>query len=297
VKVAVTGSSGLIGSALLPALAAAGHSTVRVVRSRAEPGDVGWDPTTSSIDVAGLAGVDAIVHLAGESIASRWTERRKQQILESRVAGTRLVAETAARLDPPPRVLLCASAIGIYGNRGDETLTESSARGDGFLADVVDAWEAAAAPARDAGVRVVHLRQGLVLSRRGGALARLLLPFRLGLGGRVGGGDQWWSWIALDDVTAIYVRLLELTLSGPVNVVAPEPARNRDFVRELGRALHRPAALPLPAFAVRLLLGEMGEELLLASQRVVPAALEAERFEFGCRTLADGLASALTPPS
>jgi uncharacterized protein len=297
VKVAVTGSSGLIGSALLPALAAAGHSTVRVVRSRAVPGDVGWDPTTSSIDAAGLAGVDAIVHLAGESIASRWTERRKQQILESRVAGTRLVAETAARLDPPPRVLLCASAIGIYGNRGDETLTESSARGDGFLADVVDAWEAAAAPARDAGVRVVHLRQGLVLSRRGGALARLLLPFRLGLGGRVGGGAQWWSWIALDDVTAIYVRLLGLTLSGPVNVVAPEPARNRDFVRELGRALHRPAALPLPAFAVRLLLGEMGEELLLASQRVVPAALEAERFEFGCRTLADGLASALTPPS
>jgi uncharacterized protein (TIGR01777 family) len=293
VKVAVTGSSGLIGSALLPALGAAGHAAVRLVRGQPGPGELGWDPAGGSIDAAGLSGVDAIVHLAGETIGARWSKERKRRILESRVAGTQLVAETAARLEPPPGVLLCASGIDSYGNRGDEVLTEASPRGEGFLADVVEAWEAAAAPARDAGIRVVHLRQGIVLSRQGGALARLLLPFRLGLGGRIGDGDQWWSWVAMDDVTAAYVRLLELPVSGPVNLVAPEPARNRDFAKALGHALHRPAALPFPSFAVKLLLGEMGEELLLASKRVLPVALEAQGFEFRVRTLADGLAGAL----
>jgi uncharacterized protein len=295
VKVAVTGSSGLIGSALLPALDAAGHSSLRLVRREPGRDEVRWDPGAGSIDAAGLTGVAAIVHLAGESIASRWSKTRKRRILESRVAGTRLVAETAARLEPKPRVLLCASAMGIYGNRGDDVLTEASPRGDGFLADVVEAWEAAAAPAREAGIRVVHLRHGLVLSCRGGALARLLLPFRLGLGGRVGGGDQWWSWVAMEDVTTAYVRLLELELSGPVNVVAPEPARNRDFAKALGHALHRPAVLPFPSPAVRMLLGEMGEELLLTSKRLLPAALEAHGYAFRCRTLAEGLASALAP--
>jgi uncharacterized protein (TIGR01777 family) len=293
VKVAVTGSSGLIGSALIPALGATGHATLRLVRRQPGPGEVRWDPAAGSIDAPGLAGVDAIVHLAGENIGARWSAKRKQAILESRVAGTRLVAETAARLDPPPDVLLCASAMGLYGSRGDEILTETSPRGTGFLADVVAAWEAAAAPAREAGIRVVHLRHGLVLSRHGGALARLLLPFRLGLGGRVGGGEQWWSWVALEDVTAAYLSLLERPLSGPLNLAAPEPVRNCDFVKELGRALRRPAVLPFPAFAVRTLLGEMGEELLLASQRILPAALEEGGFEFRCRTLADGLASAL----
>jgi uncharacterized protein (TIGR01777 family) len=293
VKVAVTGSSGLIGSALLPALAAAGHEPVPMVRREPRRGELRWDPAAGSIDHAGLTGAGAIVNLAGESIAARWTEGRKRRILESRVAGTRLIAEAAARLDPQPSVLLCASAVGFYGNRPDDELTEASAKGDGFLADVVEAWEAAAEPARDAGIRVVHLRHGLVLSRRGGALARLLLPFRLGLGGRVGSGDQWWSWVAMEDVTAAYVSLLELPLSGPVNVVAPEPARNRDFVKALGRALHRPAALPFPSVAVRSVLGEMGAELLLSGQHVLPAALETNGFDFRCRTLAAGLESAL----
>jgi uncharacterized protein len=293
VKVAVTGSSGLIGSALLPALAAAGHEPVPLVRGVPRPGEVRWDPATGSIDGAGLAGAGAIVNLAGETIAARWTETRKRRILESRVAGTRLIAETAARLEPKPGVLLCASAVGFYGSRGDEELTETSAKGAGFLADVVEAWEAAAEPAREAGIRVVHLRHGLVLSRHGGALARLLLPFRLGLGGRVGSGDQWWSWIAMEDVTAVYVSLLELQLSGPVDLVAPEPARNRDFVKALGRALHRPAAVPFPSLAVRAVLGEMGEELLLSGQRVLPVALETHGFEFRCRTLAAGLECAL----
>ena len=293
-KVAVTGSSGLIGSALLPALAAAGHEPVPMVRNDARPGELRWDPATGAIDDAGLAGTDAIVNLAGESIAARWTEDRKRRILESRVAGTKLIAETAARLEPKPSVLLCASAVGFYGSRGDDELTETSAKGDGFLAAVVGAWEAAAQPARDAGIRVVHLRHGLVLSQRGGALARLLLPFRLGLGGRVGSGDQWWSWVAMEDVTAAYVSLLELPLSGPVNLVAPEPARNRDFVKSVGRALHRPAVLPFPSLAVRAVLGEMGVALLLASQRALPAALETGGLEFRCRTLSEGLESALS---
>jgi uncharacterized protein (TIGR01777 family) len=190
-------------------------------------------------------------------------------------------------------VLVCASAIGIYGSRGDAVLTEESERGEGFLADVVAAWESAADPAREAGIRVVHARQGLVLSRRGGALERLLLPFRVGLGGPVGPGDQWWSWIAIDDVVGAYLHLLDHEVAGPVNVVAPEPVRNRDFVKALGRALHRPAFAPFPAFAVRGLLGVRGEELLLASPRVVPAALEASGYAMRHRSVDEGIASAL----
>lgn len=294
-KVAVTGSSGLIGSALLTALRGAGHESLRVVRHEpGEPDQVKWDPAAGTIDAAALAGVDAIVHLAGYNLGSRWTDSMKRRILESRTAGTRLIAETAARSEPKPSVIVCASAVGFYGNRGDDDLTEASPRGDGFLADVVEAWEAAAQPARDAGIRVVHLRQGLVLSRRGGALQRLLLPFRLGLGGRVGSGEQWWSWVAMDDVTGAYLHALEHPVSGAVNLVAPELVRNREFVQTLGRALHRPALAPFPAFAVRLVLGEMGEELLLSSQRVLPVALEASGYEIRHRALADALAAVLS---
>jgi uncharacterized protein (TIGR01777 family) len=294
VKVAVTGSSGLIGSALVPALREAGHEALRVVRREPRaPDEIGWDPDAGTIDTAGLAGVDAVVHLAGATIGARWTQSRKRAILESRTKSTALLAETLNRLEPRPAVLVCASAIGFYGDRGDEVLGEESDRGPGFLSDVVVAWETAAQPARDAGIRVVNLRQGLVLSRRGGALGRLLLPFRLGLGGPVGGGDQWWSWVAMDDVTGAYLHALEHPLGGVVNLVSPEPVRNRDFVKALGRALHRPAVTPFPAFAVRTLLGEMGEELLLASQRVVPTALEAGGYAIRRRTLADALESTL----
>jgi len=293
-KVAVTGSSGLIGSALLPELTNAGHDAVRVVRRRPVGRDeVAWDPAAGTISSDALAGIDAVIHLAGYNLGTRWTESKKRAILESRTGGTRLIAETVAQLDPRPRVLVCASAIGFYGDRGDEVLTEASAKGEGFLADVVEAWEAAAQPARDVGVRVVHLRQGLVLSREGGALGRLLLPFRLGLGGPVGGGDQWWSWVAMEDVTGAYLHALTSELSGPVNVVAPGATRNRDFVKALGRALHRPAVAPFPAFAVRMLLGEMGDELLLSSHRIFPAALEAGGYAVRRRELADALAHVL----
>jgi uncharacterized protein len=293
-RIAVTGASGLVGSALVPELAAEGHEILTLVRhAAAGPGEVAWDPVAGTVDDEQLAGVEAIVHLAGFNLGTRWTSSSKKQILSSRVDGTRIVAEAAARLAPKPSVLLCASAIGYYGERGDEILTEAAPRGAGFLADVVEAWEAAAQPARDAGVRVVHLRQGLVLSAGGGALGRLLLPFRVGLGGPVGPGRQWWSWVAMEDVVRAYVHALGRPVAGPLNVTAPEPARNREFVRALGRALHRPAFAPFPAFAVRTLLGEMGEELVLTSQRVLPAALEADGFEFRQRALAGALASLL----
>ena len=291
-RIAVTGASGLIGSALLPELRAAGHDVITLVRRtpRAD-GEVGWDPQAGTVDEAGLAGVDAIVHLAGFNLGTRWTNAKKRLILDSRVGGTRLIAETSARLDPRPAALVCASAIGFYGERGDDVLTETEPRGAGFLAEVVEAWEAAAEPARDAGIRVVSLRQGLVLSRHGGALARLVTPFRLGLGGPVGSGRQWWSWIALEDVVRAYLHVLEHPLAGPLNVTAPEPARNRELVKALGRALHRPALAPFPALAVEVLLGEMGRELLLTSQRVVPTGLTDGGFDFRQPSLDGALAS------
>ncbi len=288
----MTGSSGLIGSALVPALRAAGHEPLRLVRRPARAADeVRWSPE-EPLDTGALAGVEAIVHLAGESIDGRWTERRRRAILESRTHGTRRVAEAAAALEPRP-VLLCASAMGIYGDRGDEELADGAPRGEGFLADVVEAWEAAADPARAAGARVVHLRHTVVLSRRGGALARLLLPFRLGLGGPVGNGRQWWSWIALEDLVGVYLYALSEPLEGPVNAAAPEPVRNREFARALGRALHRPAVAPLPAFVVRAVFGEMGRELLLTSKRVLPARLQASGYAFSHRTLDAALAHEL----
>jgi uncharacterized protein (TIGR01777 family) len=273
-KLALSGASGLIGSALAPALRDAGHEVITLVRGEAVgPGEARWDPRAGTIDRPALAGVEAIVHLAGENIGRRWTRKTRERVLGSRVDGTRLLAEAAAALEPRPAALVCASAVGYYGDRGDEVLTEHSSRGSGFLADVVDAWERAAEPARAAGIRTVHLRHG-------GALQKLLTPFKLGLGGRVGSGRQWWSWVGLEDVVRSYLFALDHELEGPVNVSAPGIVTNRELTSALGRALHRPTVFPLPALAVKALFGQMGEEMLLGGQRTEPAALTAAGFAF-----------------
>ncbi len=283
-RIAVTGSSGLIGTRLAAFLAACGHHVRRVVRRPPDPDadEISWDPTTGRIDAAALEGVDCVVHLAGESIAAgRWTQARKDAIRTSRVAGTRLLSETLAKLAKPPRTLIAASAIGYYGDRGDETLTEDSPPGTGFLADVCRQWEAATEPAKQAGIRVVNLRIGVVLSAVGGALAKMLTPFKLGLGGVVGSGRQYMSWITLDDlVAAVHHLIVTDDVSGPVNAVSPNPVTNREFTKTLGGVLHRPTILPLPAPVVRLLFGEMGQALLLAGTRAVPTKLQAAGFEF-----------------
>jgi uncharacterized protein (TIGR01777 family) len=296
-RVAVTGATGLVGSAVVPVLRAAGHRVDRVSRQPPRPGttDIQWDPAGGRLDPRALEGVDAVVHLAGQSIAAgRWTAAAKARIRDSRVGGTRLVAETMARLDRPPRALVSASAVGYYGDRGDEPLTEDSAPGAGFLADVARAWEAAADPARAAGIRVVHPRLGVVLAGQGGALAQMALPFRLGLGGVIGSGRQYWSWIALADAVRVVELALALdSLAGAVNAVAPAPATNREFTRVLGRVLARPTLVPLPAPAVRLLMGEMGQALLLASVRVLPRRLERAGFGFRHPDLEGALRAAL----
>jgi uncharacterized protein (TIGR01777 family) len=265
----------------VPALEAAGHEVVRLVRREPQaPDELEWSPDAGTIDVAGLAGVEAFVGLSGENVGQRWTDKRKAEIRQSRVASAGVLARTAAGLDPRPAVFVSAGGTGIYGDRGDEILTEESSLGAGFLADVGRAWEAAAEPARAAGIRVVNFRHGIVLAREGGALARLLTPFKLGVGGRVGSGRQWWAWVALDDVVNAYGFVLEKDISGPVNLTAPNPATNEQFVKALGRALGRPTVLPLPAVAVRIAFGEMGEAMLLEGQRVLPARLLDAGFEF-----------------
>jgi hypothetical protein len=281
-RISVTGSSGLIGSALVPFLTAQGHEVGRVVRSTTAAGAWRWDPGAGHVDAGAVNGKDAVVHLAGETIAAgRWSAARKARIRDSRVRGTRVVAEAVARADPRPKALLCASAMGFYGDRGDERLTEASAPGRGFLSEVSREWEEACAPARDQGVRVVNLRFGIVLSPAGGALAKMLLPFRLGAGGVVGSGKQWWSWVALDDVVgAIRHALVTAGLSGPLNVAAPSPVTNAEFTRTLGRVLARPTLFPVPVFAARLAFGEMADALLLASARVVPERLQQTGYVF-----------------
>ncbi|MBI3092392.1 MAG: TIGR01777 family protein [Candidatus Tectomicrobia bacterium] len=282
-KVAVSGSTGLIGSALVPLLARAGDEVVRLVRGQAKaPAEVAWDPGAGSVDTAGLAGVEGVVHLAGESIGEgKWTPQKKERIKASRVQGTRLLSEALARLEPRPRVLVCASAIGYYGDRGEETMTEASPAGRGFLAEVSQAWEAAAQAALQAGLRVVHLRFGFVLSAAGGAFPRMLLPFKMGVGGVIGPGKQYVSWISIDDaVRVIQHALTTHALRGPVNAVAPQPVTNAEFTKTLGRVLSRPTFFPLPAFAVRLMFGEMADALLLASTRVEPARLLATGYAF-----------------
>lgn len=291
--VGITGATGLIGSALAERLSTEGHEVRRLVRRTAQtPGEVAWDPVAGTVDLDALAGADAIVHLAGASIERRWTAARKEAVLRSRVDGTGTIARAVAALEGRP-ALLCASGMGFYGSRGDEILTEESSRGTGFLADVVVAWEAAAQPARDAGARVVSFRHGIVLSRQGGALPKLLTPFRLGVGGRVGSGAQWWSWISLEDAVSAYVHALGSELEGPVNATAPEPVTNAAFVKALGKALHRPTMLPLPSLAVKAAFGEMGRELLLEGQRGLPARLLEDGFAFRHPTVAEAFAAAL----
>jgi uncharacterized protein (TIGR01777 family) len=292
-RIAVSGASGLVGSALIPALAADGHATLRLVRGAAlAPDEIMWSPDAGAIAPGALDGVDAVVHLAGEGIAAkRWSDEQKRRIVDSRVKGTRLVAETMAKLATKSSVLVCASAVGFYGPRGDEELDETSASGAGFLAETCRAWEAAADPARAAGVRVVHLRFGVVLSAKGGALAKMLTPFKMGLGGPLGSGVQWMSWISLDDaVGAIRHALATPALVGPANAVAPNPVTNAEFTKALGRALHRPTIFPMPAFAARLAFGEMADELLLTGQRVLPRRPLATGCEFRDPTLVGALA-------
>jgi len=294
--VLVTGSHGLVGSALVPALAARGDRVLKLVRGMgpvqaATPHEIVWDPAAGTIDVGRLAGVDAVIHLAGENIsAGRWTRARKARIRDSRVRGTRLLAETVAALPHPPRVLLAASATGYYGDRGAEILSEDSSPGTGFLADVCREWEAAVEPARRAGIRVVSMRSGVVLSPVGGMLAQVRPVFRLGLGGRLGSGRQYLSWIAIDDLVGAVLHLLaDASAAGPVNTVAPGPVTNAEFTQALGRALSRPALFAIPAPVLRAMFGEMADGALLASTRAEPARLLASGYQFQWRDVAGAL--------
>lgn len=280
-RIAITGATGFIGTRLVAALEGNGHVVRRLTRRPRRPSDVTFDPARRVLDPQALEGIDAVVHLAGEPLAQRWTAEARRRIRESRVQGTRLVAETIASLATKPRVLVSGSAVGVYGDRGDELLTEASPLGSDFLADVVREWEAAAEPARAAGVRVVHPRMGMVLDRGGGALARMLLPFRLGVGGPTGSGRQWTSWISLHDAVAALRRLVDDDrLRGPVNVVGPAPVTNREFTRTLGRVLGRPTLIPTPPLALRLVYREMADATLLASQRAIPDVLQRNGFTF-----------------
>ncbi len=283
-KVLLTGSTGLVGSALVSALVADGDQVFRMVRrpAAAAANEVSWNPSFGVLDSASVDGFDAIVHLAGESIAAgRWTPERKRRIADSRVRATKLLVSALAGAKKPPKVLITASAIGYYGDRGDELLHEDSPSGSGFLPDLCRQWEEAARAASESGIRVVTPRIGIVMSRNGGALARMLFPFRLGLGGKIGSGKQYMSWITLDDlVNAIRHMLRDPGLDGPVNAVSPQPVTNREFTRALARALSRPAIFPLPAFAARLAFGEMADGLLLASARVEPGRLKKAGYRF-----------------
>ena len=288
-NVLVSGASGLIGSALVPLLRSDGHDVVRLERGggRCDTGSVSWDPQTGTLDRTRLTGIEAVVHLAGENIANgRWSRDKKIRIRSSRVDATHLLARTLAELDPPPQTLIAASAIGYYGDRGGAVLDEDSTPGGDFLAEVCREWEAATQPAAEGGIRVVNLRFGVVLSPIGGALATMLTPFRFGVGGPVGTGRQYLSWIAIDDaLDAIRFALATPGLSGPVNAVSPNPVTSAEFARALGRVLSRPALLPLPAVAARLLFGEMADALLLSSTRVTPKRLLHAGFQFRFREL------------
>ena len=292
-RVLVSGASGLIGSGLVPYLAARGHTVVRLVRRGSD--GVAWDPARRTIDRAGLGGSDAVIHLSGESVLGRWTAAKQAAIRSSRVDTTAFLAATLASLEQRPRVLVSASAVGFYGDRGDETLTEDSAPGSGLLADVSRAWEAATEPAARAGIRTVQLRIGLPLTAAGGLLRQLLLPFRLGLGGPIGRGAQWWSWIAFEDLLSLLAFALDTpSLAGPVNATAPSPATNRDFARALGRVLGRPAVLPLPPAVLRLAFGAAAANgALLTGARVLPARARAAGFRFAYPDLDAALRRAL----
>jgi len=291
-KILISGAHGLVGTALMKSLEPEGHEVFRLVRyAPSSDAEIEWSPDRYSIALARIEGFDAVVNLAGESIAEgRWTEDKKQRIRESRVKGTKLLGDALANLTNPPKTFICASAIGYYGNRGDEILTETSAPGDDFLAEVCVEWEKATALATEKGIRVLNTRFGVILDAHGGALAKMLPPFRAGLGGKIGSGKQWMSWLALDDVVgALKFALTNEALSGPVNFVAPNPVRNAEFTKALGKALSRPTLFPIPAFGVRLLFGEMGEALLLAGQRVAPKRLMTEGYQFQYSQLDEAL--------
>lgn len=290
-KIVITGASGLLGSALAERLKQAGHQVAGYSMPRYD--GKGTDEILP-LDSSAFEGADAVVHLAGENVAGKWTAAKKRRIWNSRILGTQALAETLAGLDRPPRVLVSASATGAYGDRGDELLTEESARGRGFFADLTQEWEGATQPAKDAGIRVVLPRLGVVLAKGGGALARMLLPFKLGVGGMIGTGAQYWSWISLEDAVAFLMRALqEEDISGVYNLVSPQPLTNAEFTKTLGDVLHRPTLLPVPAFALRLVYGEMVDEALLSSVRVMPARLQQLGFQFNHPELRGALKAAL----
>jgi uncharacterized protein len=298
-RVAVTGSTGLIGSALTAHLRAGGHEVVPVVRRPPSVGEIGWDPAAGTVDAAAFAGIDAVVHLAGAGIGDRrWTDAYKREILESRTRSTNLLCEAISSIDGGPRRLLSGSAIGFYGARGDEELDEASTRGTGFLADVVVDWESSAAMAVAAGISVAYLRTGIVLSAEGGALKKQLPLFKLGLGGRFGDGKQWQSWISITDEVRAIEHLLTSDLTGPVNLTAPAPVTGAEFATTLGAVLHRPAKLPVPGFGPKLVLGgELATALLLSGQRVLPTALQADGFTFEHPDLESALRALLGRPA
>jgi uncharacterized protein len=299
-NVAVTGASGLVGSALVPALAEVGHHPIRLVRGRRGGADaVRWDPAAGTIDAAGLEGIDAVVHLAGAGIGDkRWTDARKREILESRLQGTTLLAETLAGLSDKPAVLVSASGTDFYGSDHNQVFTEDSPSGEGFISEVCQAWEGATAAAADAGIRVVRIRSGAILSADGGLLKRLLLPFKLGLGGRVGSGNQYLSWIAIDDHVGAVLHLLTADVAGPVNLTTPNPVTNREFVETLGRVLRRPTVIPTPLLPLRLVYSaELVEVLLLSGKRVLPERLEASGYKLRHAELEDALRALLDRPA
>lgn len=294
-RVGVTGASGLIGSALVPVLKDRGHDVVRLVRrAPSAPDEIRWDPETGEVDLAALNGVEGIIHLAGAGVGDkRWTPAYKRMILLSRVNGTDTIARAMAHLEPRPRVLVSGSAIGYYGDTGDREVTETSPQGAGFLADVVAQWEAAAAPAQDAGIRVAFARTGLVVSDQGGAWKRLLPIFRLGLGGKIGSGHQYWSFISLrDEVNALITLLEDEAYSGPVNLTAPAPVTNAEVTAAMGRVLGRPTVLPVPAFALKIALGEFSDDVL-GSQRVIPTVLERQDFTWSDPSIDEAIRATL----
>lgn len=299
-KILVTGASGLIGSALVAALRAENHTVSRLRRPAAslEAGDVRWDPTSGEVDSAAMESADAVVNLAGVSIADgRWNDARKQLLRSSRVETTRHLVASVSRLRRPPRVLVSASAIGYYGDRSDELLTEASAPGRDFIAQLAGDWEAAGLEAERAGIRTVVVRFGIILAKQGGALSRMLTPFKMGAGGRLGSGKQWMSWVTLEDaISMIRFSIVNENSRGPFNAVAPNPVTNAEFTRVLAHLLHRPALFPAPVFALRLALGEMADALLLSSQRVVPEKFSAAGFPFRRPQLEPALRSVLSQP-
>jgi uncharacterized protein len=281
-KIAIAGASGLVGSALIPVLTAEDVAITRLVRHAPKTGEIEWHPNQDQVSTQNLEDFDVIINLAGENLASgRWTDEHKRKIRDSRVSGTHLLSEAIAKMLVKPRVFVCASATGIYGDRDDEVLDEQSESGGGFLAGVCREWEKACEPATKAGVRVVNLRFGPILAREGGMLSKLLTPFKMGMGGKVGTGKQYISWVALEDaVNAIKLPINDQSMQGPVNVVSPNPVTNEEFTKTLGHVLNRPTALAMPAFAARLAFGEMADEMLLVSQRVLPKKLVGAGFQF-----------------